>query len=80
VVSAQAVRVQIVAARDAGAGVLLVSEDLDELLELCDRILVMLGGRIVAELPRDQATRRELGRHMTGAAKADDTDGPPAEP
>jgi simple sugar transport system ATP-binding protein len=67
VVSAQAVRGQLVAARDAGAGVLIVSEDLDELLELCDRIVVMLGGRIVAELPRGEATRRDLGRHMTGA-------------
>jgi simple sugar transport system ATP-binding protein len=67
VVSAQAVRAQIIAARDAGAGLLLVSEDLDELLELCDRIVVMLSGRVVAELPRGQATRQELGRHMTGA-------------
>ncbi|MGI8558205.1 MAG: ABC transporter ATP-binding protein [Solirubrobacteraceae bacterium] len=72
VVSAQAVRGQLIAARDAGVGVMLVSEDLDELLELCDRILVMLGGRIVAELPRGQATRQELGRHMTGAV-ADDS-------
>jgi simple sugar transport system ATP-binding protein len=67
VVSAHAVRTQIIAARDAGAGVLLVSEDLDELLELSDRIVVMLGGRIVAELARGAASRQELGRHMTGA-------------
>jgi general nucleoside transport system ATP-binding protein len=66
VVSARAVRLQILAARDAGAGVLVVSEDLDELIELCDRILVLLAGRIVAELPRG-AGRAELGRHMTGA-------------
>lgn len=72
VVSAQAVRAQIIAARDSGAGVLLLSEDLDELLELCDRIVVILGGRIVAELPRGEATRRELGRHMTGAVKEDE--------
>jgi simple sugar transport system ATP-binding protein len=71
VVSAQAVRAQMIAARDSGAGVLLVSEDLDELLELCDRIVVMLGGRIVAEFPRAEATRQELGRHMTGAAGKD---------
>lgn len=72
VVSAQSVRAQIIAARDAGSGVLLVSEDLDELLELCDRIFVMLGGRIVAELPRGEATRHQLGRHMTGAANQDE--------
>jgi simple sugar transport system ATP-binding protein len=67
VVSAQAVRAQIVAARDGGAGVLLVSEDLDELLELCDRIVVMLDGRVVADLPRTEANRTTLGRKMTGA-------------
>jgi simple sugar transport system ATP-binding protein len=71
VVSARAVRLQILAARDAGAGVLLVSEDLDELLELCDRIMVMLGGRIVAEMPRGEANRAELGRKMTGADLAE---------
>jgi ABC-type uncharacterized transport system ATPase subunit len=66
VVSAEGVRTQLVAARDAGAGVLLVSEDLDELLELSDRIAVMLEGRIVAEFGRGEAGRAELGRHMTG--------------
>jgi general nucleoside transport system ATP-binding protein len=75
VVSAQSVRVQIIAARDAGAGVLLVSEDLDELLDLSDRIVVMLGGRIVAELGRGQASRQELGRHMTGAVHEGATEG-----
>jgi len=67
VVSAQAVRRQLLDARNGGAGVLLVTEDLDELLELSDRIVVMLAGKIVAELPRGSATRAELGRHMTGA-------------
>jgi general nucleoside transport system ATP-binding protein len=66
VVSARAVRLQILAARDLGAGVLVVSEDLDELVELSDRIVVLLAGRVVAELPRG-AGRAELGRHMTGA-------------
>jgi simple sugar transport system ATP-binding protein len=67
VVSAQAVREQIVAARDSGAGVLLVSEDLEELLELSDRLLVMLAGKIVAEFARGEADRNEVGRYMTGA-------------
>jgi general nucleoside transport system ATP-binding protein len=67
VVSARAVRLQILAARDAGAGVLVVSEDLDELIELSDRIVVLLAGRVAAELPRGTG-RGELGRHMTGAA------------
>ena len=60
-------REQLEAGRDAGAGVLLLSEDLDELIELSDRLLVMLGGRIVAEVGRGAATRNELGRYMTGA-------------
>ena len=54
--------------REAGAGVLLVSSDLDELFELSDRLLVMYGGRIVArfEGPYD---RRAVGDAMTGAER-----------
>ncbi len=54
--------------RDAGAGVLLVSSDLDELFELSDRVLVIYGGRIVAgfEAPYD---RRAVGDAMTGARR-----------
>ena len=54
--------------QDAGAGVLLVSSDLDELFELSDRLLVMYGGRIVAgfEAPYD---RRAVGDAMTGARR-----------
>lgn len=55
--------------RDAGGAVLLVSEELDELQLLSDRILVMAAGRIVGELASD-ADRREIGRLMVleGAA------------
>ncbi|MEY8876522.1 MAG: ATP-binding cassette domain-containing protein, partial [Leptothrix sp. (in: b-proteobacteria)] len=56
------------AARDRGAAVLLVSEDLDELLALADRIVVMSGGRIVFDTPAAQADRQELGRQMGGHA------------
>lgn len=54
--------------REAGAGVLLVSSDLDELFELSDRLLVMYGGRIVARFggPYD---RRAVGDAMTGAVR-----------
>ena len=54
--------------REAGAGVLLVSSDLDDLFELSDRLLVMSGGRIVArfEGPYD---RRAVGDAMTGATR-----------
>ena len=59
---------QIVAARNRGAAVLLVSEDLDELLELADRILVMSGGKIVYETARASADRQSIGLHMAGHA------------
>ena len=57
---------RIVRARDEGVGVLLVSSELDEMLALSDRILVMYEGRIVAEFTRGQATERELGLKMGG--------------
>ncbi|MEO5672648.1 MAG: ABC transporter ATP-binding protein [Ramlibacter sp.] len=52
--------------RDRGGAVLLISEDLDELLELADRIVVMSEGRIVFETPAAGARREELGAHMGG--------------
>lgn len=57
---------QIVAARDAGAGVLLVSAELDEILSLSDRIVVVHAGKVVAELAAEGADRVEIGRLMTG--------------
>jgi simple sugar transport system ATP-binding protein len=57
---------RLVRARDQGAGVLLVSSELDEILALSDRILVMYEGRIVAEFGRGQASERELGMKMGG--------------
>ena len=59
------IRRQILRARDGGAAVLLVSEDLDEVLELSDRVLVIAGGRITYETERANADRYEIGRHMT---------------
>jgi simple sugar transport system ATP-binding protein len=56
--------------RDAGGAVLLVSEDLDELLGLSDRIVVMSEGRIVFETPAAGADRRTLGAHMGGGHSA----------
>jgi simple sugar transport system ATP-binding protein len=62
------------AAASAGAGVLVISADLDELLALCHRIVVMLRGRIVgeraAEALRQGGVRADLGRLMTGAEAA----------
>ena len=61
------VRARIVAARNAGAAVLLISEDLDEILELSDRIVVMHEGRIVHETPGAGADAQAIGAHMLGS-------------
>ena len=60
------IHAQIMAARNRGAAVLLVSEDLDELLELADRIVVIFDGKLVYEAPAHQADLTEIGRHMAG--------------
>jgi len=57
---------QIVAARNRGAAVLLVSEDLDELLDLSDRLLVISEGHIVLETTAAAADRTAIGRAMAG--------------
>jgi general nucleoside transport system ATP-binding protein len=57
------------AMRDAGGTVLLVSSELDEVLALADRVLVMDRGRIVGALPIDQCSEAELGRLMGGAGQ-----------
>jgi simple sugar transport system ATP-binding protein len=57
---------RILQVRAKGGGVLLISEDLDELLELSDRIVVMSEGRVVFETPAATASRQELGSHMGG--------------
>ena len=53
-------------ARDAGLAVLLISADLEELIGLSDRILVMFDGRITIEITPEQATPEVLGVYMTG--------------
>jgi simple sugar transport system ATP-binding protein len=57
---------RLVAARDEGRGVLLISFDLDEILDLSDRILVIFGGRIVGEFESGRVSRTELGLRMGG--------------
>lgn len=56
----------LIGARDSGTGVLLVSHDLQELTALSDRLLVMRGGRVVAEVDPDSADTYEIGLLMTG--------------
>jgi simple sugar transport system ATP-binding protein len=59
---------RLVALRDAGHAILLVSAELDEILALADRILVMHDGHIVGDLPRAVATEHAIGRMMAGLA------------
>jgi len=56
----------LVAERDAGRAVLLVSLELDEIMNLADRILVMYKGQVVAEVPGHEATEEKLGLLMMG--------------
>ncbi|HWZ49283.1 MAG TPA: ABC transporter ATP-binding protein [Herbaspirillum sp.] len=64
--SVAAIHARLLQARALGAAVLLISEDLDELLELSDRIVVMTDGAIVHETAAADADRAHLGRWMGG--------------
>jgi general nucleoside transport system ATP-binding protein len=59
----------IVAQRDQGCAVLLVSAELDEILSLSDRILVMFHGQIIADVPAAQAERNQIGLLMAGVTQ-----------
>ncbi len=61
---------QLEAVRNSDGGVLIVSEDLDELLQICDRIVVLLSGAIVGEVNAGTTSPAELGLLMTGASGA----------
>lgn len=62
---------ELVKTRDSGAGILLVSLELDEVMSVSDRILVMYEGEIVAELDPKETTVEELGLYMSGAKRQD---------
>ncbi|WP_349368745.1 ABC transporter ATP-binding protein [Salinarimonas sp.] len=64
--SVSEIRSQILEARNRGAAVLLVSEDLDEILELADRVAVMSEGKIVHVAPIVETDRTTIGKHMAG--------------
>ena len=61
---------RLIEVRNAGGAVLLISEDLDEILQLADRIAVISEGQIVHSVLAEQTTRSELGRHMAGVEDA----------
>ncbi len=64
--SAADIRSQIVEVRNQGAAVLLISEDLDEILELSDRVAVMSRGAITYVAPVGETDRTTIGQHMAG--------------
>jgi simple sugar transport system ATP-binding protein len=66
---------RLLEARNGGAAVLLVSEDLDELIELSDRVAVMSEGALVYETANAATDRAEIGRRMGGAHDAHDAPG-----
>ena len=70
---------QIVAQRDEGIAVLLVSAELDEVLSLADRVAVMFDGKIVKTLPIAEATRERVGLLMAGSDVANPSADSPAE-
>jgi simple sugar transport system ATP-binding protein len=57
---------RLLEAREKGAGILLISEDLDEVLALADRIAVIYRGRLTDPRPATEVTVRELGLLMAG--------------
>ena len=63
---------QLLTAREQGAGIVLISEDLDELLSLSDQVMVMHRGTLSQPMRANLLTPRDLGIHMTGG-------GPPQE-
>jgi simple sugar transport system ATP-binding protein len=68
--AAQALREHLLRLRDAGAAILLLSADLDELIGLSDRVAVLANGRLVAHFDAATVTPFDLGAWMTGAAAA----------
>lgn len=65
----EAIHHKLIEVRDAGKGILLVSAELDEILSLSDRILVMYEGEIMAELKREEADEQTIAVYMTGAKR-----------
>ena len=64
--AAAQIRAEILALRDAGCAVLVVSEELEELFEVSDRLHVIAKGRLSPSLPRAQATVEKIGEWMSG--------------
>jgi len=68
--AAEFIHGQLLALRGASAGILLVSEELEEIVNLSDRIAVIYKGRVLAVVPAREATRERLGLLMAGVTGA----------
>ena len=64
--AASSVQQMLMELRNSGSGVLLISEDLDEIMQLSDRILVIYNGQIIGEANSEQADKEEIGMMMAG--------------
>ena len=73
---------RLVAQRDSGTAILVISEDLDEIMTICDRVLVMYEGRIIGSADPRVSSREEIGMMMAGVQSAAATEGlaTPARP
>jgi len=65
----ETVRKRLIDAAEAGVGILLISEDLEEIMSLADRIVVMYEGRLVADMPSEGASRELIGLLMGGGTQ-----------
>ncbi len=79
VVAAAQIHQKLLALRAAGCAILLVSEELDELFALADRLQVMAGGRLSPALARAEASAELLGRWMSGLWQQDPATAPHTE-
>jgi general nucleoside transport system ATP-binding protein len=70
--SALVARQELMRARNQGAGVLLISEDLEELFSLSDRLIVLYDGKIVGEFKPSETDSIHVGYLMTGSREQDD--------
>jgi simple sugar transport system ATP-binding protein len=78
--SAASIRNELMALRARGCGILIVSEDIDELYQLADRLIVIAGGRVSPQRQTRELTMAELGRLMAGTRETDGTRESRAEP
>lgn len=76
--AAAQIRAELLALRDAGCAVLVVSEELDELFEICDRLVVISQGRVSPGMPAAEASPEQIGAWMSGLWKEKEGEHVPA--